>query len=127
MRQANNALCALLGIPVQDLLRELGDTTVPDPKAPTKRVVRIPRALDDKVVLAIPGEVLLQRPDVLAMEQQLRIQSAQIGISEAQLLPHVGINGTIGLAANNFGRLFDQQSWISSVGPRPLDQIEIPR
>ena len=100
MRQANNGLCALLGIPVQDLLRELGDSTAPDPKDQGKRVVRIPRALDDKVVLAIPGEVLLHRPDVLAMEQQLRIQSAQIGISEAQLLPHVGINGTIGLAAN---------------------------
>jgi NodT family efflux transporter outer membrane factor (OMF) lipoprotein len=117
LRQANNSLCALLGIPMQDLLRELGDATVPDPKDPRKRVVRIPRALDDKVVLAIPGEVLLHRPDVLAMEQQLRIQSAQIGISEAQLFPHIGINGTIGLAANHFGTLFNQQSYISSVGP----------
>ena len=80
--------------------------------------MRIPaRSGIDKVVLAIPGEVLLQRPDVLAMEQQLRIQSAQIGISEAQLLPHVGINGTIGLAANHFGTMFNQQSYISSVGP----------
>jgi NodT family efflux transporter outer membrane factor (OMF) lipoprotein len=117
LRQGNNALCVLLGIPVQDLLRELGDPTVPDPKAPSTRIVRIPRALDDTVVLAIPGEVLLHRPDVLAMEQQLRIQSAQIGISEAQLLPHIGINGTIGLAANHFGLLFNQQSLISSVGP----------
>ncbi len=117
LRQANNGLCVLLGIPVEDLLRELGDSTAPDPKDQGKRVVRIPRALDDKVVLAIPGEVLLHRPDVLAMEQQLRIQSAQIGIAEAQLFPHIGINGTIGLAANRFGTLFNQQSYISSVGP----------
>jgi NodT family efflux transporter outer membrane factor (OMF) lipoprotein len=117
LRQANNALCVFLGISVQDLLRELGDATVPDPKDPRKRVVRIPRALDDTVVLAIPGEVLLHRPDVLSMEQQLRIQSAQIGISEAQLFPHIGINGTIGLAADRFGLMFNQQSIISSFGP----------
>jgi NodT family efflux transporter outer membrane factor (OMF) lipoprotein len=117
LRLANNALCVLLGMPVQNLLRELGDGTEPDPTDPAKRAVRIPRALDDKVVLAIPGDVLLRRPDVLSMEQQLRIQSAQIGISEAQLLPHVGINGTVGLAANRFDQLFDQNSWIGSVGP----------
>ena len=102
---------------MQDLIRELGDPTVPDPKDPSTRIVRIPRALDDRVVLAIPGEVLLHRPDVLAMEQQLRIQSAQIGISEAQLLPHVGINGSIGLAADRLGLMFNQQSLIGSVGP----------
>src|SRR5262249_38984831 len=44
-------------------------------------------------------------------------QSAQIGIAEAEMFPHVGINGSIGLAADNFGRLFNQQSWIGSVGP----------
>jgi NodT family efflux transporter outer membrane factor (OMF) lipoprotein len=117
LRQANNALCALLGIPMQNLLSELGDPSIPDPKDPNTRIVKIPRAVDDKVVLAIPGEVLMHRPDVLAMEQQLRIQSAQIGISEAQLLPHVGINGTIGLAADRFSLMFNQQSLISSVGP----------
>jgi NodT family efflux transporter outer membrane factor (OMF) lipoprotein len=117
LRQANNSLCSLLGIPMKDLLGELGDATIPDPKDPRKRVVRIPRALDDTIALAIPGEALLQRPDVLAMEQQLRIQSAQIGISEAQLLPHIGINGTIGLAADRFSLMFNQQSLISSVGP----------
>jgi NodT family efflux transporter outer membrane factor (OMF) lipoprotein len=117
LRQANNQLCVLLGIPVRDLLPELGDGRVPDPADPRRLTVRIPRALDDTVVLAIPGDVLLQRPDVLALEQQLRIQTAQIGIAEAELFPHVGLNGSIGLAADRFGKLFNSQSWIGSVGP----------
>jgi NodT family efflux transporter outer membrane factor (OMF) lipoprotein len=117
LRQANNQLCVLLGMPVRDLLPELGDGRVADPKDPRKQVVHIPRSTDDAVVLGIPGDLLLRRPDVQAMEQQLRIQSAQIGIAEAEMFPHIGINGSIGLAANHFGKLFNQQSWIGSVGP----------
>jgi NodT family efflux transporter outer membrane factor (OMF) lipoprotein len=117
LRQANNQLCVLLGIPVRDLLPELGDGTVPDPKDPAKRAVRIPRPCDDRVVLSIPGDTLLARPDVRAAEQQLRIQSAQIGIAEGELFPHIGINGSIGLAANSVARLFDQNSWLGNIGP----------
>lgn len=117
LRQANNALCALLGIPVQDLLPKLGDGTVPDPADPSKRVVRIPQPIDDTVVVGIPGELLLQRPDVKAAEAQLRIQNADIGIAEAEMYPHLGINGSIGLAANQFGKLFNQSSGTGSIGP----------
>ena len=49
-------------------------------------------------MVGIPGEFLLRRPDVQASEDQLKIQSAQIGIAEAEMFPHIGINGSIGLA-----------------------------
>jgi len=117
LRQANNQLCILLGYPVRDLLPELGDGVVADPADPSKRAVHIPRPKDDRVVVGIPGNILLQRPDVLAMEKQLRIQAAQIGIAEAEMFPHIGINGSIGLAANRLSQLFNQQSWIGSIGP----------
>lgn len=117
LRASNNALCVLLGVPVHDLLPELGDGTAPDPNDPGKWAVRIPVPLDEKVVLGIPGEILLRRPDVQAMEMQLRIQNAQMGIAEAQMLPHIGINGNIGLAADRLSLLFNQQSWIGSIGP----------
>lgn len=117
LRVANNALCVLLGQPIHDLLPELGDGTVPDPADPDKEISRVPRPLDEHVVLAIPADVLLRRPDVMASEQQLRIQSAQIGIAEAELLPHIGINGSVGLAANRLSLLFNQQSLIGSIGP----------
>ncbi len=117
LRQANNQLCVLLGIPVCDLLPLLGDGLMPDSRDPKMDSVRIPRAQDEQVVLCIPGDTLLHRPDVQAMEQLLRIQSAQIGIAEAEMLPHIGLNGSIGLAADRFGKLFNQQSWIGSIGP----------
>jgi outer membrane protein TolC len=117
LRQANNQLCILLGIPVRDLLPLLGDGVVADAKNPRKRAVHIPRPLDNRVVVGIPGALLLERPDVLAMERQLRIQSAQIGIAEAQMFPHFGINGSIGLAADRLNKLFDQQSWVGGIGP----------
>ena len=117
LRQTNNMLCTVLGLPVRDLLPELGDGTVPDPKEPGKRIVSIPRAKSDAVVVGIPGNLLLRRPDVMAAEQQLRIQSAQIGIAEAEMYPHIGINGTIGLAASDFNKLFHTQSGTGSIGP----------
>jgi NodT family efflux transporter outer membrane factor (OMF) lipoprotein len=117
LRQANNQLCILLGIPVRSLLPVLGDGVVADPTNPRKRAVHIPRPYDDRLVLGIPADLLLRRPDVQAMERQLRIQSAQIGIAEAEMFPHIGINGTIGLAADRLSRLFNQQSWVGSIGP----------
>lgn len=117
LRQANNQLCVLLGQPVHDLLVELGDGTVPDPANANQRNVRIPRPKSDTVVVGIPGNLLLRRPDVMAAEYQLRIQSAQIGIAEAEMLPHIGVNGSIGLAASDFGRLFNTRSGTGSIGP----------
>jgi NodT family efflux transporter outer membrane factor (OMF) lipoprotein len=117
LRFANNQLCTLLGLPVRDLLPELGDGTVADPKDPNLREVRIPRPKDPAVVVGIPAKILLQRPDVLAAERQLKIQSAQIGIAEAEMYPHMGVNGSIGLAASQLGKLFDTHSWAGSIGP----------
>jgi NodT family efflux transporter outer membrane factor (OMF) lipoprotein len=117
LRQASNQLCVLLGEPVHDLLPQLGDGSIPDPADPKEKTVRIPRPCDERVVLGIPGEMLLLRPDVMAAERQLAIQSAEIGIAEAELYPHIGINGSIGLAANKFGKLFNTRSWTGSIGP----------
>ncbi|HEX4591134.1 MAG TPA: TolC family protein [Gemmataceae bacterium] len=117
LREFNNGLCSLLGIPAQDLTAILGDGTIPGPARPEDRAVRIPRPLDEAVVVGIPGEILLQRPDVKAAEQQLRIQAAEIGIAEAEMFPHIGINGSIGLASNQFGRLFEHRSGTGSIGP----------
>jgi len=117
LRQANNALCILLGMPVHDLLSELGDGTAPDPADPAKRVARIPRPADESVVVGIPGNLLLRRPDVLAADRQLKIQSSQIGIAEAEMYPHIGINGSIGLAADKLPLVFNSHSWTGSIGP----------
>lgn len=117
LRQANNQLCELLGQPMQDLLPTLGVPLEPDVNMPSKRRIRIPHPVREDVVVGIPADILLKRPDVLAAERQLRIQCAQIGIAEAQLYPHIGINGTIGVAASNLPSLFSPNSWAGGIGP----------
>jgi outer membrane protein TolC len=102
---------------MRDLLPELGDGKVPDPADPRRRIAYIPRPKDEAVVVGIPGELLLLRPDVQAAESAMRSQSAQIGIAEAQMYPHIGVNGSIGLAASELSRLFNSQSWTGSIGP----------
>jgi outer membrane protein TolC len=47
----------------------------------------------------------------------LKIQSAQIGIAEAEMYPHLGINGSIGLAASSINQLFTKYSWTGAIGP----------
>src|SRR5262249_36798818 len=74
LRQANNQLCILLGRPVHDMLPELGDGMVPDPSDPKKTMVRIPHPRSREVVVGIPAEFLIRRPDVRASEDELRIQ-----------------------------------------------------
>jgi NodT family efflux transporter outer membrane factor (OMF) lipoprotein len=117
LRQVNNQLCVLLGRPVHDMIPELGDGTVPDPNNPTKRMVYIPRPREIAVVVGIPGNYLLRRPDVMAAEDALRVQSARIGIAEAEIFPHIGINGSIGLASNSFNHLFTPRSGTGGIGP----------
>jgi NodT family efflux transporter outer membrane factor (OMF) lipoprotein len=117
LRQANNQLCILLGQPVHDLLPQLGDGTIPDPENPKNRLVRIPQPRDPAVVVCIPGAYLLRRPDIQAAEDQLRTECAQIGIAEAELFPHIGINGSIGLASGKFQTWFEGKSFTGSIGP----------
>ncbi len=93
VRLANNSLCVLLGIPVQDLAPRLGDTGV-IPVAPAEATV------------GIPAELLRRRPDVRQAERLAAAQSAEIGVAMSDLYPHFSINGSIGLNAEYIGGLW---------------------
>jgi NodT family efflux transporter outer membrane factor (OMF) lipoprotein len=112
LRAANDQLCLLLGIPVRDLAPILGDG-----REPGKEIVNIPHPISEMIVVGIPGQMLLRRPDVRAAERNAKAQSAQIGVAEAEWYPHIAINGSLGLSANRFALLFDQRSWTGSIGP----------
>jgi NodT family efflux transporter outer membrane factor (OMF) lipoprotein len=96
LRQANNRLCLLLGIPMDDLTKQLGAAPIPVP--PTD------------VTVGIPADLIRRRPDVRAAERRLAAQRAQIGISEAELYPTLAINGVIGYMSGNLKDLFNDQS-----------------
>jgi outer membrane protein TolC len=70
-----------------------------------------------EVVVGIPAELLRRRADVQQAERLAALQSARIGIAEAEFYPHVAITGTIGVQAQNFSNLFNSQSLVAQIGP----------
>jgi NodT family efflux transporter outer membrane factor (OMF) lipoprotein len=104
-RQANNALCVLLGIPPQDLAVQL-NATPGVPVAPPE------------LALGIPADLLRRRPDVRRVERQAASQSALIGVAKADLYPRFSLNGSIGVQAEQFGDLFKTPGSLAGfVGP----------
>lgn len=103
-RTALNGLAILLGITPYDLepiLAERGEL----PESP------------EQVIVGIPADLLRRRPDIRAAERQIALQSAQIGIAEADLYPHFTINGEIALNAEKFGDLFSSVSTSGFIAP----------
>jgi NodT family efflux transporter outer membrane factor (OMF) lipoprotein len=103
LRQTNNQLCILLGIPMEDLQPKLGEG--PIPTAPPD------------VAVGIPADLLRRRPDVRRAERQAAAQSAQVGIAEAEFYPHFYINGQIGYSADQFKELLHSQALAGNIGP----------
>ncbi len=106
LRQTVNQLCILLGLPPEDLRARFG--TPPKeliPTAPTE------------VVVGVPADLLRRRPDVRRADRQAAAQSAQIGIAESELYPHISILGSIGYSAEKFRHLFTGNTLTGSIGP----------
>jgi NodT family efflux transporter outer membrane factor (OMF) lipoprotein len=105
IRQTQNTLCLLLGIPPRDL-RDVLKGSAGIPSAPAE------------VALGVPADLLRRRPDIRRAERLLAAQSAQIGVAKADLLPRLALVGSIGLGAENFGDLFTGDSFEAFGGPQ---------
>jgi NodT family efflux transporter outer membrane factor (OMF) lipoprotein len=103
-RRALNRLCILMAKPPQQL----------EQIANLAGVIPVP---PQEVIVGIPAELLRRRPDVQQAERMAALQSARIGITEAEFYPHIGITGTIGVQSQNFSKLFDSNSLIGQIGP----------
>ena len=103
LRQTQNALCTLLGIPPEDLMKCIGPGPIPTAPA--------------DVVLGIPADLLRRRPDVRAAERRVAAQSEQIGIAQSDLYPHISIDGTLGGSAEKFSHLFEPGAFNSQISP----------
>jgi NodT family efflux transporter outer membrane factor (OMF) lipoprotein len=103
LRQYSNQLCILLGIPPEELRTRLGPG--PIPTTPTE------------VVAGIPGDLLRRRPDVRQAERQAAAQSAQIGVAEAGLYPHISISGDFNWSAEFAKNWFTPGSLNGTFGP----------
>lgn len=104
LRQAENRLCVLMGMPPQDI-KALLNTGAQIPKAPAE------------VVLGIPADLIRRRPDVRRAERLVAVQSAEIGIAESDLYPAFTINGQVFQRASEFRNLFNATATGGAVGP----------
>lgn len=103
LRQATNRLCVLLGMPVEDLLRNISEA--PIPSAPPQ------------VAIGIPCDLIRRRPDVRRAERLAAAQCAQIGVAESEFYPQISLNSTFGWSAQQLESLFAHGSFRESVGP----------
>jgi len=109
LRQANHALCLLLGLPPSDLADLLaGSWGIP--------------VSPPQVVVGIPNDLLRRRPDIRSAEYQATAQSAQIGVAKADLYPAFSLAGMFGFSSSDVGRsnLLDIFKWESrtyQIGP----------
>jgi len=90
LRQAEDALSVLLGMPPSLLVEQLqgGEAEIPAPPA--------------EVVVDIPAELLRRRPDIKAAEYNAMAQCAQIGVAKAQLYPAFSLLGTFGFQSSSY-------------------------
>jgi NodT family efflux transporter outer membrane factor (OMF) lipoprotein len=79
--------------------------------------------LPTRLPLSLPSQLVEQRPDVRAAEQQLHQASAQIGVAIANRLPQLSLTAEYGSAALNTATLFTPQTaiWnLAASGTQPL-------
>lgn len=103
-RQAQNRLAVLMGMPPHDLAYLLNGPA-PIPSAP------------ETVAVGIPAELVWRRPDVRRAERLVAAQSAEIGISQSELYPHISINGTMSWEAEHFSDVFKSSAFGGTIGP----------
>jgi outer membrane protein, multidrug efflux system len=62
---------------------------------------------DLDLALAIPSEIVKNRPDIVEAEQELIAQNAEIGAAVANLYPRFSLNGSVSYGSNNIDGLDD--------------------
>ncbi|MET3913284.1 multidrug efflux system outer membrane protein [Variovorax sp. OAS795] len=103
--QDENALALLLGAPVPASATAGGvkglDSVQPMPDVPA----------------GLPSDLLAERPDIRAAEQQLIGANANIGAARANFFPRVSLTTTLGTVSSEFSGLFDSGSKAWSFAP----------
>ncbi|SER49027.1 efflux transporter outer membrane subunit [Sphingobium sp. YR768] len=101
--QDRNALDLLAGAHVEDAL--------------------LPGSLDSliagvaKVPAGLSSDILLQRPDVLQAEHQLKAANADIGAARAAMFPTISLTSAIGVASSALSSLFTSNAFTWSASP----------
>ena len=72
---------------------------------------------DRQLQAALPSDVLLSRPDIVAAEEQLRAARANIGAARAAFFPSISLTGNAGFSSDSLDDLFSDGGFGWSFGP----------
>jgi multidrug efflux system outer membrane protein len=108
LAQDRDALQLLLGAPIPEGIDFSAGIDRPD----------IVSAVEE----AIPSDVLVKRPDVLAAEHLLEAANADIGAARAAFFPAIELTGSLGSASTELSGLFKHDSLAWTFAP----QISVP-
>jgi len=75
-----------------------------------------------RVPVGIPGDLLLQRPDLREADRRLEKSSIQVGVSRVGYLPRITLLGSGGVASLKAKNLFEADSGLFSIGP----EVDVP-
>lgn len=106
--QDENALVLLLGQPLPAALR----SQLTQARLTQLRLPELP--------LALPSEVLAQRPDIRQAEQQLAAANANIGAARAAFFPSITLTAGVGSASGALDNLFKSGFWGYTLAPQLL-------
>jgi outer membrane protein, multidrug efflux system len=108
LAQDRDALQLLLGTPIPESIDLSAGLDRPE----------LVSAVDE----AIPSDVLIKRPDVLAAEHLLKAANADIGAARAAFFPAIELTGSLGSASTEVSGLFKDNSLAWTFAP----QISVP-
>ncbi|EKF74381.1 RND efflux system outer membrane lipoprotein [Alcanivorax hongdengensis A-11-3] len=72
--------------------------------------------LPGQLPVSLSSQLVHQRPDILAAEEQLHEASARVGVATANLYPDINLTASLGSTANHGGDLFHSPAQVWSLG-----------
>lgn len=75
------------------------------------------QGLGSRIAPGLPSDLLTNRPDIIAAEEQLRAANANIGAARAAFFPRISLTGALGFASSELDNLVGDDGLTWSFGP----------
>jgi multidrug efflux system outer membrane protein len=99
---------------VRNTLEFLAGGPLPGPLPPPLEIGS--QGIVENISAGLPSELLVNRPDILEAEEQLRAANADVGAARAAFFPRISLTGALGFASTALSGLFTGDAFTWSLG-----------